>query len=135
MVFWEVQPQLYWRDDSYPGNKKEYVGEHPLLCLIIALKQLMNNLLSILVYASETEIVIYIPNGWANARAAPCLRSGENTQRPNISPQNDTNPHLKLHLSQVYYSHVNEGLTFFKLIITDSNNAQSQVTISVDFLL
>lgn len=48
------------------------------LHLRIALEQLMNNLGSILVCESKTEIVIYIPTEGANVPSAPHLRHREN---------------------------------------------------------
>lgn len=87
-----------------------------MLHLRNALEQQMNNLESILVCASETERVIYIPTEGANAPSAPHLRHGENAQSPTMSLQR-TNPHPKLHFSQGHYCHIRECLTFFKLII------------------
>jgi len=99
------------------------VGEHIMLHLRIALEQLMNNLESIPVCSSETEIVIYILTEGANTPFAPSLRHGENTQRPAMSLQR-TSPHPKLHLRRGHYTHVKECLTFFKLIVLEGSNDQ-----------
>lgn len=93
------------------------------LHLRISLEQLTNNLESIPVCSSETEIVIYILTEGANTPFAPSLRHGENTQRPAMSLQR-TSPHPKLHLRRGHCTHVKECLTFFKLIVLEGSNDQ-----------
>ena len=55
--------QVYSRDDTYPGSNKEHLNKHVSLPLRTALEQLMNNLRSILVYTSATEVITYITAG------------------------------------------------------------------------